>query len=290
MFMDKNLGFLSILIAVIGCSIITFIFFNRFTFSLEASLDSWVKTATYFSSVFSPLLLFASILLLYRTWKDSKTALDYQREELIAQRHNYERHIKNQELKDKLEIFARRVRELSEKFTNQKMSTLINNVDLANRINQLEYNSLNNNIIASFKLNKTSSEALLKSIEKIDKHTLSPYIIFDYCYTSSLTLGDVFAQSFYEIENDDDLYDILKKAKNSPDYYVKYIIAYALISSSDLVVEIRAFYSLIYQIINLDEVNKKLFVDELLLNFNERIAQNLIYINKNTPNDALNIH
>ncbi|KHM44632.1 hypothetical protein PL71_19755 [Pseudoalteromonas distincta] len=71
---------------------------------------------------------------------------------------------------------------------------------------------------------------------------------------------------------------------------MKYIIAYALISSSDLVVEIRAFYSLIHQIINLDEVNKKLFVDELLLNFNERIAQNLIHINKNTPNDALNIH
>lgn len=75
-----------IFIAIFGCSIFVFEFFSIFNFNLNTPIERWVATATYFSNVFSPILLFISILLLYRTWKDSKEALEVQKLELIETR------------------------------------------------------------------------------------------------------------------------------------------------------------------------------------------------------------
>jgi len=82
----KNPVIYFIFIAIFGCSIFVFEFFSIFNFNLNTPIERWVATATYFSNVFSPILLFVSILLLYRTWKDSKEALEVQKLELIETR------------------------------------------------------------------------------------------------------------------------------------------------------------------------------------------------------------
>ncbi len=82
----KNPVIYFIFIAIFGCSIFVFEFFSIFNFNLNTPIERRVGTATYFSNVFSPILLFVSILLLYRTWKDSKEALEVQKLELIETR------------------------------------------------------------------------------------------------------------------------------------------------------------------------------------------------------------
>ncbi|WP_128081040.1 hypothetical protein [Pseudoalteromonas sp. TB51] len=82
----KNPVIYFIFLAILGCSIFVIEFFSIFNFNLNTPIERWVATATYFSNVFSPILLFVSILLLYRTWKDSKEALEVQKLELIETR------------------------------------------------------------------------------------------------------------------------------------------------------------------------------------------------------------
>lgn len=84
--LNRNPAIYSIVIAILGCVFFMYEFFNSFNFNLNTPIESWVATATYFNNVFSPILLFATILLLYRTWKDSKEALEVQKLELIETR------------------------------------------------------------------------------------------------------------------------------------------------------------------------------------------------------------
>ncbi|ATG77655.1 hypothetical protein [Pseudoalteromonas sp. 1_2015MBL_MicDiv] len=80
--LNRNPAIYSIFIGIFVCSLFIYEFFNKFNFNLNTPLESWVATATYFNNVFSPILLFVSILLLYRTWKDSRSALELQKVEL----------------------------------------------------------------------------------------------------------------------------------------------------------------------------------------------------------------
>lgn len=79
---NRNPAIYSIFIAIFGCAFFVYEFFNTFSFNLNTPIENWVATASYFNNVFSPILLFVSILLLYRTWKDSKAALELQKMEL----------------------------------------------------------------------------------------------------------------------------------------------------------------------------------------------------------------
>ncbi|TVU86102.1 hypothetical protein FQP85_03225 [Pseudoalteromonas neustonica] len=83
---NRNPAIYSIFIAIFGCGFFVYEFFNSFSFNLNTPIENWVATASYFNNVFSPILLFVSILLLYRTWKDSKEALEIQKLELVETR------------------------------------------------------------------------------------------------------------------------------------------------------------------------------------------------------------
>jgi len=280
-------GLHSVIFAVIASSVFIYEFFDHFQFNLRTPIKNWVDTATYFNNILSPILFFASILLLYRTWKDTKQALDFQRTELKIQRENFEKQIKNQEVKDKLEIFSRRVRELSDKFTNKKVKDLLADLEFSRRMSELTVNSIDNDIISVFRVNESSSTSIQEAVKEYDKNKFSALFTRSYCYVSSITLESVFSEFFYEIGDDKDFYDMLKLSKEMPDYFVKYIIAYALISSEKTIVEIRAFNSLLRQINQLEKEIKTLFIDELLLNFKYELAQALIKINKDIPDDVL---
>lgn len=283
----KQQGLITVIIAAItsGAFISTYLY--HFQLDLNTPLKNWVDTATYFNNALSPILFFSSILLLYLTWKDTKEALMTQKKELELQRENFERQIKNQELKDKLEIFSRRVRELSDKFTSKKVIDLVADLEFSRRMSELTLNSIDDDIISIFRENESSSTSIQEAVKEYDKNKFSALFTRSYCYVSSITLELVFSEFFYEIGDDKDFYDMLELSKEMPDYFVKYIIAYALISSEKTIVEIRAFNSLLRQINQLEKETKTLFVDELLLNFKYELAQALIKINKDIPDDVL---
>ncbi|AXV65280.1 hypothetical protein D0907_08360 [Pseudoalteromonas lipolytica] len=79
-----SLGLITVICAAVACSLIGIEFFRHFSFNNNAPIENWVTTATYLNNAFSPVLLFASIFLLYRTWSDSKEALELQKRELEA--------------------------------------------------------------------------------------------------------------------------------------------------------------------------------------------------------------
>jgi len=63
--------------------VIVGIFFDRFNFNLNTPLKNWVDTAVYINNILSPILLSATVLLLYWTWKDTKRGLDLQRSDIL---------------------------------------------------------------------------------------------------------------------------------------------------------------------------------------------------------------
>ncbi|MCG7538016.1 hypothetical protein [Pseudoalteromonas sp. OF7H-1] len=66
--------------------IIGFIYFEKFDVDLNnTDFKTWVDVAVYFNNAFSPLLLFATVILLYMTWKTSDTELNQTREVLKSQ-------------------------------------------------------------------------------------------------------------------------------------------------------------------------------------------------------------
>jgi hypothetical protein len=122
----KNYGALiAIVIATISSIISLGLFYFRFGFDFSAKITEWVNTATYFNNLLSPIFLFITILLLYWTWRDTKEALEIQSKELALQRRELksnrsiqEKQLKNQKLKDDLDIFSRRINELDKRFVS----------------------------------------------------------------------------------------------------------------------------------------------------------------------------
>ncbi|ATG58232.1 MULTISPECIES: hypothetical protein [Pseudoalteromonas] len=59
------------------------VFFDRFKYNLDVPIQNWIDTAVYFNNLLSPVLLFATVLLLYWTWQDTKRGLDLQRSDAL---------------------------------------------------------------------------------------------------------------------------------------------------------------------------------------------------------------
>ncbi|WP_157863176.1 hypothetical protein [Pseudoalteromonas translucida] len=60
-------------------------FFNRFTYNLNTPIQNWVDTAVYFNNALSPILLLATVILLYWTWKDNRKELAATKKALVEQ-------------------------------------------------------------------------------------------------------------------------------------------------------------------------------------------------------------
>ncbi|MBB1335849.1 MULTISPECIES: hypothetical protein [unclassified Pseudoalteromonas] len=74
----KGFDYGIIIAVIILClfSSVSFFYFSRFSFSLAEPLNKWVDAATYFNNALNPVLLIVTIILLYRTWKTSKSELE----------------------------------------------------------------------------------------------------------------------------------------------------------------------------------------------------------------------
>lgn len=77
-YFSKHRVGICIMLATLVCLSFIVVFFNFFPLNLNTPLEQWINSAVYFNNLFSPVLLFITMLLLFLTWRDTKKALDIQ--------------------------------------------------------------------------------------------------------------------------------------------------------------------------------------------------------------------
>lgn len=71
-----------VLVVLLGCLALAVVFGVRFKFDYLWPMDKWVDFVMYLNNALSPLLLLASVILLYHSWLGSREALKVQKREL----------------------------------------------------------------------------------------------------------------------------------------------------------------------------------------------------------------
>ncbi len=79
---ENNLVSFVLLVVFLGCMTLTIVFEMRFNFRYWWPMEKWIDFFTYFNNAISPVLLLASVMLLYQTWLGSREALKVQKREL----------------------------------------------------------------------------------------------------------------------------------------------------------------------------------------------------------------
>lgn len=79
---ENNLVSFLVLVVFLGCLTLAVVFEMRFNFRYWWPMDKWVDSFVYINNALSPLLLLASVVLLYQTWRGSREALKVQKREL----------------------------------------------------------------------------------------------------------------------------------------------------------------------------------------------------------------
>lgn len=79
---ENNLVSFLVLVVFLGCLTLAVVFEMRFNFRYWWPMDKWVDSFVYINNALSPLLLLASVVLLYQTWRGSCEALKVQKREL----------------------------------------------------------------------------------------------------------------------------------------------------------------------------------------------------------------
>lgn len=79
---ENNLVSFLVLVVFLGCLTLAVVFQMRFNFRYWWPMDKWVDSFVYLNNALSPLLLLASVVLLYQTWLGSREALKVQKHEL----------------------------------------------------------------------------------------------------------------------------------------------------------------------------------------------------------------
>ncbi|KZY60864.1 hypothetical protein A3733_24520 [Pseudoalteromonas shioyasakiensis] len=136
------------------------------------TLDGWVKTASYFNNVLSPILLTISITLIYLTWATSRREFQDTKHLLTAQNSDLKAQIKEQEFKNEFDIFSNRMRSLASRI----------NIPVNDQIKSFAYMSLITHLDEFDYKSKVGS--WIPEVEKIDSiEEIAKYIqkfIMDY--------------------------------------------------------------------------------------------------------------
>lgn len=86
--------------------VILFVFFYRFGFNFNTTLETWVHSASFFNNILTPPLLAITSVFILLTWRTSKT-------ELEATKILLEKQIASKDLVEDLQTFSRRLSDLS---------------------------------------------------------------------------------------------------------------------------------------------------------------------------------
>lgn len=285
LYITKGLNVVITVLLFIWVSIDTF--FDRFKYNLNTPLENWIDTAVYFNNLLTPVLLLATVFLLYWTWKDTKTALDLQQQELSENRLLFKEQIENQKHKDSLDIYSRRVIELSKKFDlpirseslNLRVCKVIADCYKDPSFSKKAYSNFPDEIIRELDFPR----------DKLNKEDARKMFVIKYLIEHKRTLNNIILSYTAKIKDEEELKELVLKNYKFPVNSIDRVKCFDLFKNESDKIELVAFYRLIDKISQADKKHKRDYVEELLVNFDNVVARKLIELNDNVPNDILKI-
>ena len=286
----KNKNYSAIIVVIIAAvtSLISLIiFYCRFGFNFKAPIQSWVDGATYFNNLLSPIFLFITVLLLYWTWKDTKEALNLQQQELSENRLLFKEQIENQKHKDSLDIYSRRVTELSKKFDIPIKSESVNLRVCKVIADCYKDPNFSKKAYANF------PDELIQELDfprnKLNEEDSRKMFVIKYLIEHKRTLNNIILSYTTKIDNENELKKFVLKNYQFPVHAIDRVKCYDLFENESNKIELVAFYRLIDKISQADKQHKRDYIEELLVNFDNVVARKLIELNDSIPNDILKI-
>lgn len=262
-------------------------FFDRFKYNLNTPLENWIDTAVYFNNLLTPVLLLATVFLLYWTWKDTKTALDLQQQELSENRLLFKEQIENQKHKDSLDIYSRRVAELSKKFDlpikseslNLRVCKVVADCYKDPSFSKKAYSNFPDELIRELDFPR----------DKLNKEDARKMFVIKYLIEHKRTLNNIILSYTTKIKDEEELKELVLNNYKFPVNAIDKVKCFDLFKNESDKIELVAFYRLIDKISQADKKYKRDYVEELLVNFDNVVARKLIELNDNVPNDILKI-
>lgn len=276
---------LYVLSLIVLFGIVFFIYIKRFDISLDAPMENWVDTASYFNGILTPPLLAITSILIFLTWQTSKKELQ-ETKSLLEDQGERETH------KFSLELFSRRVSELSERFESKEKYLYRHTSDTFKVINfigtTMQYNNLAEKLYPHFLTSFKELFRVKRNEElNLNKQDYAVEFILNYLMNHKASLNEIVRSYECSIETSDNLIHHIEKNIQYPEILLERIVCYFLFKQETLPFEINTFYLLINKIIGAKEELKITYIEELLMNFDNKVAKKLIELNPDIPNDVL---
>jgi len=248
----------------------------------EQVLNNWKDTSSILNSLLSPILLFFSVVLLWLTWRTSRTELSLTRNIIKEQ-------LSNQRRKDDLDILSRQSLYLNEKM-NEKLKVFdlfynsSANVELFNFLDGLYknsnprllefYKSIGFDYEAQSSKNDFSNELYLKlyQIEQSQKELIIRGTHISVCYGLNFNkckyLNKFIGLEAYKVQNI--FFDV-----------------YSAIYMENLLINqyVKSTMLLLRKINNTESVYKKELIQEFMLIYDLEIAKRLIQFSDDIPDN-----
>lgn len=285
-------------VKVIGCGLVVifllFIAFLLFKFTQDFPiftwnisdrtpkqvLDSWKDTSSILNSLISPILLFFSVVLLWLTWRTSRS-------ELIETRKVINKQLSNQRRKDDLDILSRQTLYLNDKMNKKlKIFDLYNisaHDELFNFLEELYQNS-DPRLIEFYKSIGFNYEEAQSSTNDFAEQLYLKLYPIEYSQNELVLRGSMLGHNYNE-------FDYFSHCIRLKSHKVKNIFldVFSMIYMRNIHKN-QNFISimlLLRKIHNTQSDHKKELIEEFKLTFNLEIAKNLIQLSSDIPNDFL---
>ena len=285
-------------VKVIGCGLVVifllFIAFLLFKFTQDFPiftwnisdrtpkqvLDSWKDTSSILNSLISPILLFFSVVLLWLTWRTSRS-------ELIETRKVINKQLSNQRRKDDLDILSRQTLYLNDKMNKKlKIFDLYNisaHDELFNFLEELYQNS-DPRLIEFYKSIGFNYEEAQSSTNDFAEQLYLKLYPIEYSQNELVLRGSMLGHNYNEFDYFSH-YIRLKSHKVKNIFLDVFSMIYMRnIHKNQNFISIML---LLRKIHNTQSDHKKELIEEFKLTFNLEIAKNLIQLSSDIPNDFL---
>ncbi len=273
------------LLAIAGVIITYSIHFPYFTWEIPKNLTehhaaNWSTTASIINGLLTPILLLASVILIWLTWISSK-------KEFQKNNNTLENQIKSQSMRDDLSIFARRTSQLNERFTEKKYS--INTDDIFSLSNLL-LSTLDQSILVKIYSN-ISDEFKNDYVQnkQLDPLTNTYMCVLKYLSQYNFSLNQILASSHAKVKSEVELYRNLEHRVGYPKEIARYLICYILYQGENKIREFVMFDLLIKKIEEANKINKNRYVEEFYYNFESIVAEQLIKLTYENSEKTLNV-
>jgi hypothetical protein len=279
----KNPALWYVVSIVVIFAIFVIFFFRRFTYDLEAPVENWVNTASYFNGILTPPLLAITSILIFLTWKTSQR-------ELKATKEILEEQLENQIKKDDLESIIRQSENLDNRFSKTNKVIDIISLDLIFNILEIFIDLSERELLIYCKNISSEDFKNIKTKESAISFLRGYILNLQFTKYSLATIGDSIQ---WKDCNESDggtkafLLQSFKRQSKSPTRDIIDVLGVLFYLNLKKQSEVKSFDYLIEKIHNSKSDYKTDLIEEFKLNFNSELADILIKLNNTVPDDML---